>query len=496
MLPEVPGEYRQTYRVDGVTMPKSPLINEIAGQDSHYMEINPAKRALQAKLLGCYFHQVRSKGLAPVTVACLPGRSGWDLDYFFRQEEVERIICIERDKEIADHLREKSSGMEGVEIFQGEVAEYLMSIDYQIDLIYLDYCSYFNLSVMQDIDILLRREILPPRGRCMVAFINARESKKASIAQQLLFEDVDQYLPSMEKWEDIEADRRRCIAFNCLTQRYRVRPYTRKSHGCSKVVHYIGANAVPRWHRYSTVAGSVLTGVFTMRGYGHRFVSYRGGHNDTLYVRGTHSIVQREPPQSVTGVAQSAMRIGRDFMDASLRHKAMSFYKEHGYSPTLLEIGTHSAPNHIRWTDLIREIGLCPRNSAAADDVKKEILRIHHREGQVTLDLVRRARLTGRLDSGHGQVRASVLALLEELDIPYDMRTKSERLFETYLEEWVEHLECGRPKNLSRHYHRMMPRGFRRYEDSIRELRRIRKDPKKGLNEKHRCIEKPTESLE
>lgn len=450
--------------------------------DIHWMEVNPTKRSLQLRLLG----RIKGKGFRsyPLTVVCLPGRSAWDIDYFLQWDKVERIIGIERETEVVEALRQRYSANPEVELYEGSVSEYLLSaVPQSVDLAYLDYCSAFGLSVIQDIELLLERRVLSEGGRCVVGFFNAREQASHRVAQRRLFEELDSDYPSGEEWDTITPDRRRCVAFNALLHRYRREPLGyRQSGGDGKRV---GASAVNSWWRYPSLGGSMLTGSFTIHSYGPRAYSNVSRAPDKWYVRGKYSIQEANLPQSLASLGRSALGRGRDIVGDILRYELLQYYEIHGYSPSFAVLRPDSCGKHRGvWSDFVRGVGLCPYQGATLEDVRGELRRIHKKEGVVQESHLRRAHLAGGGTSasvsrtavwkvyGHS-AKSAYGRLLDEMGIPHDLRTDVTQRLLHDIKKWVAHLESGSLKKASPLYGRMRQRGLHKYEDAAKELHRL-----------------------
>jgi hypothetical protein len=452
--------------------------------DIHRMYTSPTKRSLQRDLLRRIIHYGEGLRLDSLTVACLPGETAWDIDYFLQYKKVSYIIGIERDEEVAKRLEERFADEPRVEIFLGTVSEFLMNTDYKLNFLYLDYCASFGLSVIQDIDILLRKQLLTKSGRCLVSFFNAREGVTSQIAQRRLFEDLDDHYPCGESWETMELDRRRCVAFNALLHRYRIWPTRALGHNKKRgEPRYVGASAVHLWHRYKTVGGSMLTGYFTISAYGNSNSVHRDAaatSPDKWYVRGKWSLKDKASIGNMNGLNREAKKLGRDLHREFIERKIIEFYRKHQYTPTQRELVAAGGKKHPKWGEVVRGTGLCPAQRSTVDDIRGELRRIHERDGVITLELLQRARLAGKrqgvrraLHANYGTTHSAYRKLLDELGLPHDLQTKNERRKVDELRAWVTHLESGGKKLESPLYQRMLNRGFRKYEDAVRELRRL-----------------------
>jgi hypothetical protein len=453
--------------------------------DIHLMNVNTAKRATQLLLL----RRIMGRPFESehVTVLCLPGKSAWDIDYFLQKEGVSYIIGVERDPKIARGLRRRFSKNPQVEIITADLSEYLLDTDYTVDFAYLDYCSYFGFSVAQDIEILLGRQVLTKKGRCLVSFFNARENSSTRTFQRLLFEDLDRIAPSGEDWVDIEPDRQRCIAFNSLLHRCRNRsrirtPLQMDTRGA------VSVSGVSQWHRYQTVGGSMLTGSFRVTNYDEKaYDNLASMSPDKWYVRGKHSICNVRPRKSLSAQTKRSRDMGREDTKKLLIREIVDFYEEHECAPRKFQISTPAGRCRLGWEETLREAGLCPNRDATVEDIKGELRRIHKRYGVVKFEHLRKANIaSGRRQPSrdawkkeYGYALKSFGPVLDEMGIPHDLSTVHEERFLTNLQEWVVHLESGKPRLESPHYARMGCRKLLRYEDAVRELRRLQKEARK-----------------
>lgn len=408
-----------------------PSDNELP--DIHWMEVNPAKRSIQSKLLrqlianGTRVYPRRgvtsSCWKLPFTVVCLPGSAAWDIDYFLPKKGVGRIVGIERTPEVADALRQKFAGESRVEIFTGSVADYFLDLDFQVELIYLDYCSSLSLSVVQDIDIILRRRSLTPGGKCMVNLYNARENNSARVAHRLLFEELTYNHAPEEEWDDLEPDRRRCVAFNSALYRHR----TRVKYPAAGERLPIGVSAVHQWYRYKTLGGSMLTGFFTLQGYSAQPHGMGGLNPDKWYVRDKYAIRDVKPPQNIGSLSRFSKKRGRNLHSDLIQKSIVDFYQKNGRAPSLKEVDVHTN----NWNGAIREVGLCPNQGATLADIKGELRRIHSREGVVERKHLRRAHLIDisgypsrrALSSAYGYTIRAFERLLDEMGLSHNLRT-------------------------------------------------------------------------
>jgi hypothetical protein len=436
------------------------------------LPVNPSKRSLQRFLFGRILRHPHETG--PITVACMPGESCWDIQFFLQYDRVQRIIAIERDPEVAAVIREKVGDDDRVEVFEGSTTKFLGTTSERFDLLYLDYYSNLNLSVMTDLRLVFRRCLLNEKAKCVVTFLGARESESDQAAQQALFEDLDAYHPTGEAWDTIEAHRRRCLAFTGLVAQYRWTPVRAAKPGDR----IYAATCAPKWFSYPTAETgvSMLVGYFTLRKYhspnpGVGTIHYSP---DNWLLRGKN-VIQRWERKNFSGMA---MVEGPGFVREVWKRRILDFYEKNHYTPGVKEIGR----GYIRdWTALVREAGLCPRSGATIEDIKAEVQRIYDRKGSVSWTDLYRAKLAKRsaLRTYSTDSKTALGRLLDEMGLLHQVRSKG-RMAEDFriiglLEEWIDHLDAGKPRTTFPHYGSVRDRGFTNYAKAARELRRLRK---------------------
>ena len=398
----------------------------------------------------------------------MPGRSGWDLDYLLTRPEVAKVIALERDQEVLEVLRERDDDPARVEIFEGSTTEFL-STSGPVDLIYLDYCSNFGLYVMQDISLMLRRQVLKPRGQCLLSFLGSRERVEVQIAHRMLFEQIQEHYPISEKWEDIEPDRRRCIAFNAHLYSHRVRPFKFKTKGRSPA--YAAVTVARRWYRYKTNSASMITGSFMVRSYGRK--SHSPTLVDKIYLRGEYGIRDYRGPDNLGSLSRASISIGGTFYRDRVVRTIQVFYRANGRPPTVQESGCVSKSEYLK---IVRSLNLCPNTRATVQDVVTELKNIQRREGVVLWEHIERARLGSRdaVNKMYGHKKAGIKILLEKERLSYDLRSPADIRSQERLEAWIDHLEAGHPKTEFPHYSMMSSAGLLDYGSAVKEIRKRR----------------------
>ena len=446
--------------------------------------VNPAKRSMQRFVLGRILRHPHNKG--PYTVLCMPGETCWDVDYFSSFDRVARVIVIERDPEVAAIIRNKTEGNHKVEIYEESVSTFLMNTPDKIDILYLDYYSNLNLSVLQDIRLIFQREIVPLGGKIVVGFLGARETPSAQVGQQLLFDHLNSYAPCGEEWDAIEADRRRCIAFNALVASHRTQrsPMAPKGeYAChNKTFNESGmaytTTTGPLWHRYKTETASMLTGVFSIN---RRTKTSSPGTvraaMDVWYVRNNWRIRDWRR-QNMSGLGKTE---GSEFVRLQYKKEILRFYEKHHYTPTIKQLSRTMVRD---WRGIIREVGLCPRSGASLSEIQAELQRIVEREGVITWKLLKIAHLTKRgeiLKIGSGNSIVGFRHLCDEMDIPHTLigeaTAKRDDFRETVINDWLLHLQSSRARMAFPHYRMMARLRLLVYKDAHKALQVLRLRP-------------------
>jgi len=430
---------------------------------------NPSKRSLQRKVLGRIIRHPHHKD--PMTVVCLPSQSCWDIKFFSSFPRVERIIAIERDPEVAQTIREKTAGnSKVVEVYEGTTTGWLATTEEKVDLLYFDYCSNFNLTVLQDFQLVFRRRVLKEKGKCVVAFLGARESESDQIAQRLLFEDFNERVSGGEEWGDMEPHRRRCVAFNSFLARGRFEPIRPMAGGHPDRVFALTCAA--KWYSYPTEPGvPMLVGNFTLNSYSRKSSGIYPitTSMDVWLVRGARGIREiRRGNFSGMGSVE-----GAGFVCDIYRRRILEFYEKKGYTPQQLDLGKTSVAN---WTGLIREVGLCPRTGASLEDLKGEIQRIYDRDGIVTWDALSRAKIRKR---NQLSTPAQLRGILDEMGLlhrAYSARRREiDLVLLKVLRAYVTTIENGGNRTGFHRYSYLRKKGLHNYGEAVRELRRLEK---------------------
>lgn len=432
---------------------------------------NLSKRTLQRKVLGRILRNARNRHYGECVALCMPGATCWDSSYLLGHKHVSRVVALERDPDVAEVIRRKHQNDERVSVVESATTEYLLNTEQVFNLIYFDYFSNFNRVVELDLMLTLRRRVLATQGKYVVSIWGARESIASQVRHQMLFETLDDRVPCGERWEDIDHERRRCVAFNALVAGYRytpIRPSVPQGHPDRQYAF----TTAPVWYKYKTAAANMYTGYFTLNSFGRK----RGGGAveacpDAWFVRGKHA---PRPVESKNLLSLSRRENGPTH-DEWYRAAALAFYARHHYTPTPKDIGKTCVRD---WRRIVVSAGLCPRLGATRDQIVGEVRRIHERVGFVRWEHLVQAKIARRPIFKRG--RKAAADLCESLGIPCDMRPDSSRRYHASrlerMEAWVAHIEAGRPKTHFSSYGWVVKNGLLNYKDAVVAMRSLRRE--------------------
>ena len=313
-----------------------------------------AKRSLQGRVLSQMIRNMQLSGRRPLTVLCLPGSEGFDLGYLSKFDCVQRIVALERDPAAFANLRVVAKGFPKVELVEGDLGPYLASTTTRFDLLYLDYCSNFNLLVEDHVRTVVDRQILAERGCVVLNVLGARETRPVQARNQALFEAFDAKCPSGETWRGLGAERQRLVAINALFAEFRSKP--------SPAGHF-AAFGSPRWHKYRTRSAFMYTGVFRFREWSTVALPVTPRHRrDVWFARGRFGVKeQRAVSMQALAKVESPAAVREVW-----RRRILAFYAENGFAPTA---SAFDRTGLAGWMDLVRSAGLCPRHGPSRGDV-------------------------------------------------------------------------------------------------------------------------------
>jgi hypothetical protein len=210
---------------------------------------NPEKRKTQNTLLYGMLKNARMSGNSKLSILCLPGSTGHDAWFFLAQSGVGKIICLEEDRVIYEHLKKMFNAHPKVQIFNETVQNYLSKTEQVFDLIYLDFFSYFSENIKSFLEVLLYRKKIKENMQIAFAFLAARESVSRQIMQEIevanLFEALKQ-----EKPLKIEKDTQRALCVNSFFYFLN-----------RKTTYKIGGM---KWFKYDTETAAMLTVSFDL----------------------------------------------------------------------------------------------------------------------------------------------------------------------------------------------------------------------------------------
>jgi hypothetical protein len=403
---------------------------------------NASKRSLQRHILNRMMkHPHKTQ---PYTIVCLPGRKCWEVEYLLPYKHdtyegvgpgVEKIIALEQDQEVFEIIQDKYKDNDMVEVLNTSTTEFLYTYEDQVDLIYFDYYSYFSSKVKQDIEIMFERKVLSEGGKFIVNFLATRESVPNQIMQDRLvrkFCEIGKYELDVDS---LDEDRKRCVAFNGLIGRYRSKSINDRTY--SQGNNYVATTA-PLWHRYKTLAGhSMLTGYFTLNSYPSK--QSRGA----LYY--AEEVWTTDPVRwgitdwntEVSVKPQQNYDIWKTLVE--------DFYAKNHYTPSSLDLGRTSI-NCL--TQIIRDLGLCPRHDRTVEDIKGEIDRIYQRVGVVCPFTVAQAKLGLKSGKNEKMNVRMIIDYCEEKGYPHRLllnpiKTNINQL--NTVKEYLDHLQADKP---------------------------------------------------
>jgi hypothetical protein len=396
----------------------------------------------------------------PYTVVCLPGRKCWEIEYLSQFDHrvytgtgpgIKKIIALEQDEEVSKIIKDKTRGNDLVEVMGVDTTTFLNSYRGSVDLVYFDYYSYFSSRVVQDMEIMLERRVLSEGGKCIVNFLAARESTSDQIRQERLFYKFTSAVGFRLDWGSLDADRRRCVAFNALVGRYRYRSVDDKDY--SREGRKYVTTTAPLWHRYKTLMGqSMLTGYFTLNAYRPK--------------QSKQAIKAAPLPWTVDGKWsitdwESSFSVDREENYEYYKELVHRFYAEHHYTPSALDLGRTTLKVLPR---VVEELGLCPRarRHRTAEHIKREIDRIYKRDGVVTVYSLLKAKIPYRTSQAVKFKISEMISYCEESSYPHRLNlrmiqklTRDRLLIISYLER-VQQGGSGCHKDDRKKFYRLL----------------------------------------
>jgi hypothetical protein len=269
--------------------------------------LSPAKRSLQLHILGRYLRNIK-RFKNEITMLCLPGQSGWDIEYALSHDIVSKVVGIERDKDIYAKLRDRYEENSRVEVINDSTSRYLKDTDRRFDLIYLDYCSPFSGMIRVDLETIFSRQIIgtdkdmpspnnPKVGKLMIAFLASRESPSDQVMQENFYSNIFE-AAGVEEEPIHTVDRSRFLrlSFNgFLARMRRVNQSARRNvisgvRSCENR-QFVNTEA-PTWYAYDSLNAPMLTADITFRGYSYKASTYRL-NRDCWLLRGKYRDVTK-----------------------------------------------------------------------------------------------------------------------------------------------------------------------------------------------------------
>lgn len=334
--------------------------------------MNPSKRKLHVKMLHQVIWRLENQVFPnrKLNVLCMPGISGWDIEFFKRREHVGKIVAVEENEEVYLALKERYPDLE---IHNTQTSEYLRHTNLKFDIIFLDYFATFSSVVKFDVATVYKRKLINDSGYLLINIYGARDPVHEFYNNVDLANEILEYhnLPLVAI---DDSERIRCLAFNSLIFSL-----------CREHGYGFGC---PGWRKYKSNSAYMYTACMTFKGE----VSYRQIKRLRAHTPRNDWFVQFKIPET-TSVIAMPMDGMLDSMFERKKAMVVSFYKKNNRIPFTSEIvqlrrGIKSYP------ELVRSIGLCPIKNQNREDILGEVDRIIKREGKVNWELLNHAHIS------------------------------------------------------------------------------------------------------
>lgn len=414
---------------------------------------NAAKRKMQHRLFGEILSSRRGRHPdKELKILCLPGEDAWDIDYFTSWDHVSKVVGLEADKTVAEKLKSRYHGNPRVEIHHAWTTEYLYNTTEQFNVVYLDYYSNLGISTFYDMELALYRKRIRPAGKLVVSFFAAREPPPDIVAQLRYCEAF--HRRHNEPWDPkTDPDRRRMLAVNGFLAELRHRRLDPMNEG-------FHVNPwVPNWWSYATATAKMITAEIGIPGY----VNYRRSHLTERNRRRWFIRSEFYPIKHFewTGSRPITSSRGRTITYREVWVKRIKqFYAKYDHTPVSRELADVFV---LDFNSMVREAGFCPRYQATREEFEGELRRIYERNGYVSAELLRAARLPERLRV----VTPWVVEFLDKLGAPKELRTdyKASVYFNRVriYRRFIDHLASKKPLCYFRGYSALYQRGVDNY---------------------------------
>lgn len=425
----------------------------------HLEILNPSKRHIQSKVLGRSFRNM-SRYKKEIRVLCLPGISGWDIELIRGFSGPKKtFVGLEDDSKTFNTINQNYSNAEDVRILNIKTSDFLATTDEKFDLIYLDYFSNLSNTVRFDVETIFSRSILNPRGHLIVNIYGARENVTDFHVNTSLYKRIY----SARKWPVEESDDMellRCRAFGALI--------------IDCIYNYKINVKCPKWLKYRSGTAFFYTA----------WLSYSGPTSKAgAAVTKTPKVwclpntfkVQEITTKGMSGLALSLSK--RGMKNVSRNHYkalALKFYDENHRSPSSIEV-TGKKGRINDWNTLLREVGLCPITKATDEDLLKELKRIEARDGFVSFQGLKKARISRRLGWSREYQR-----FCHKYGLKYfhDLQRKHyhiRRLKHLELvQKYIEYIESGKPKSYFPNKTTIRRIGIFSYSDALKKIKELK----------------------
>lgn len=411
---------------------------------------NPHKRKMQNHMFAVSLRNYRRRRAGDLLrVLCLPGQDAWDIEYFRNEPNLEKVVGLEFDSEIAGELSRRYSDDPRVEIRHTTTTEYLYETTEDFDYVYLDYFSNLNLSVFYDLDLVFSNKVVRPRGKLIVSFFAARETSRDIVVQSRYCRDLYRHLG--HSWEpNLSADKRRILALHGYLAEVR----RQKQNPLSLSLGFYVAAKCPIWYSHATETAKMLTAYVGVTSYSSNAMQRKSGWASVAsrwMMTDKKYFPRHYEDGHLLSVTKSRANKGKSYTYRGIWIKRiLAFYEKYKYAPHSVDMTvTWDGVKINKFRQMVIDAGLCPRQRPTRDQIKSEILRIHEREGYVSLPLLRAAKIPK--DYLWFSANPWIPEFLTELGVPKELQTNSAR--RNYFQrvesckKFLKHLSLGRPLN-------------------------------------------------
>lgn len=425
------------------------------GLEAQYQTINASKRKLQTLVLGRAYNNLR-RYKTTFNILCLPGITGWDIEYFKSFKGTISITALEDDAKVFELLANKYKNVGNIKIVNMRTSEFLATTNEKFDIIYLDYYTNLSMTVRFDITTIFRRSLLLEMGKLIINIYGARET----IPDQYTNIELRKEMWAKYGWavQEEGGELERCRAFNALIMKCR---------WDLKIL-----TTAPSWAKYKSNNTFFYTAWLSYNGVSARRTNAAAEYSPHVWaMTGARSNIPEIVAKNMSGVGNVLGRRGlKNTIRDHYKALALKFYEENQRSPSSIEL-TGRKGYIGDWSKLLREIKLCPLVNATEGDLLNELHRIEKRDGLVSWPALRKARIQRRLGwskqfnlfcAKHG-VRYQ--HDLNQTHIKYKIQKRINILY-----EYVSYLEAGKPRSYFRGKTSIRRMQATKYSEAIKRL--------------------------